>query len=53
VSIFSDNDPFVQEDNWEAFRKLGEIIVLHGRGHIEDPFEQEVLKAVQNVITSK
>ncbi len=53
VSVFSDDDPFVSEDNWEVLGKLGEIVVLHDKGHIEDPFEQSVLKAVQSVITLK
>src|SRR5574341_1498881 len=36
ISIFSDDDPYVSEDNWDKFRELGDVIVEHGKGHILD-----------------
>ncbi len=50
ISIFSDNDPFVSEDNWEAFRKLGDLVIQHGNGHIENQQEKDVLNAVLKVM---
>jgi hypothetical protein len=50
VSIFSDDDPFVPEENWEAFKKLGRVIIEHGKGHIEDPFDITVLNSVLGII---
>ncbi len=50
VSIFSDNDPYVPEDNWEKFKELGEVMIEHGKGHIEDSKEPKVLEAVLNIM---
>ncbi len=35
VAIFSDNDPFVQKDNWEQFERLfgAKVITELGKGH--------------------
>ncbi len=50
ISIVSDNDHYILEDNWEAFRKLGELIVQHGNGHIQNQQEKDVLNAVLKVM---
>jgi len=50
VSIVSDDDPYIPEDNWEKFTKLGDLLILHGKGHIQDPKEPKVLDAVLEVM---
>ncbi len=50
ISIVSDDDPYIPEDNWEAFRKLGEVIVQHANDHIKNPEEKDVLSAVLKLI---
>ncbi len=50
VSILSDNDQYIPEDNWEAFRKLGEIIILHGKGHIQEQQEPRILEAAEKLL---
>ncbi len=43
VSLFSDNDPYVPEENWTEFRKLGRVIVEHGKQHIERKRDAEMI----------
>jgi|SRR3990172_1605573 len=50
ISIVSDNDPYIPEDNWEAFRKLGDVVIQHGNEHIQNPQEKDVLNAVLKII---
>ncbi len=35
ISIFSDDDPYVPEENWTKFEDLGDVIIEDGLGHIE------------------
>src|SRR6185436_17234787 len=43
VAIFSDDDPFVPEENQEAFRDVlgSEIIVEHAQGHFSGPTDKK------------
>jgi hypothetical protein len=50
ISIVSDNDPYIPEDNWAEFEKLGEVIIQHGNGHIQNPEEKDVLRAVEKIL---
>ncbi len=38
IAIFSDNDPFVPEGNWDVYRKelKAKIIIKHQMGHFDD-----------------
>ena len=45
ISLFSDDDPYVFEDNWAAFEQLGEVIIEHNKGHYEDLKQPSILKA--------
>ena len=49
ISIFSDDDPFVPEENWKQFETLGKTIILHEKGHVEGQ-EPEILKAVLEIL---
>jgi len=35
ISMFSDDDPYVPEENWAKFEELGDVIIEDGIGHIE------------------
>jgi len=50
ISIFSDDDPYVPEDNWKKFEELGEVIILDKKGHIQELEEPEVLKAALKLL---
>ena len=50
VSIFSDDDPYVEEDNWAKFEELGDVIVEHGKGHILEAQDDTVLKSVLKIM---
>ncbi len=49
ISIVSDDDQYILEDNWESFEKLGKLIVLHKKGHIQEP-EPTILKEVLSLV---
>ena len=51
VSLFSDDDPFVPEENWQQFEDLGTITVVPGREHITAPSDIDiVLDVVKKVL---
>ncbi len=50
ISIVSDDDQYIPEENWEAFRKLGEVVIQHGNGHIQNQQEKDVLNSVLKVM---
>jgi len=52
VSIVSDDDPYIPEDNWQEFEKLGKVIILHEKGHIQE-IEPAILNAVLSVTTAE
>ncbi len=52
ISIVSDDDPYITEDNWEKFEELGKLVVLHKKGHIQE-IEPVILKAVLSVTTAE
>lgn len=47
ISIFSDNDPYVPEENWKKFEELGEVIIEDRKGHIEEPIASIIKSAVK------
>lgn len=49
ISIFSDDDPYVPLENWQHFKKLGEVIILDRKGHIEGT-EPEILSSIQKLL---
>lgn len=49
ISIFSDDDPYVSEENWKRFEEFGNIIVLNGKGHIDDP-APEILESALKLL---
>lgn len=49
ISMVSDNDPYIPEDNWKKFEMLGDLIILHDRGHIQGE-EPELLKIILEIL---
>ena len=49
ISIFSDDDPYVNEENWKRFEEFGNIIVLDKKGHIDDP-QPEILESALELL---
>ncbi len=46
ISILSDDDPYIPEDNWEEFRKLGEALIEHGKRHFNSITEPIILETL-------
>ena len=47
ISIFSDDDPYVVEENWKKFEGFGKIIVLDKKGHIDNPAPEILESALE------
>lgn len=52
ISIFSDDDPYVPEENWKKFEELGEVIIEDKKGHIEGPLAS-IIQSIEKLMTTK